>query len=141
MQNKQLSTKDISELLSDKNINPSYQRISILKFLIENREHFSADNIYKALVKEIPTLSKTTVYNTLSLLVEKKIVNTIYINNTEILYDYATKPHAHFQCKVCKKIYDVNFHEELYNKKQIDKHKIEEININLKGICKECKKN
>lgn len=45
-------------------IKPSLQRIAIVEYLMENRIHPTADDIYHALCIQVPTLSKTTVYNT-----------------------------------------------------------------------------
>ena len=52
------------------NIKPSVQRIAIMDYLLAHKTHPSIDEIYLALCKDIPTLSKTTVYNTLKLFVE-----------------------------------------------------------------------
>ena len=43
------------------------QRIAIMEYLMDNPIHPSADDIYTALSPSMPTLSKTTVYNTLKL--------------------------------------------------------------------------
>ncbi len=43
-------------------IKPSLQRIAIVEYLMENRIHPTADDIYHALCIQVPTLSKTTVY-------------------------------------------------------------------------------
>ena len=53
------------ERLLDHNIKPSVQRIAIMQYLMEYPVHPSADDIYTALSPSMPTLSKTTVYNTL----------------------------------------------------------------------------
>ena len=52
-------------------IKPSMQRIAIMEYLMEHRTHPSADEIYTALSPSMPTLSKTTVYNTLKLFSEQ----------------------------------------------------------------------
>ena len=52
------------------NIKPSVQRLAIMDYLLTHRTHPSIDEIYMALCNDIPTLSKTTVYNTLKLFVE-----------------------------------------------------------------------
>ena len=51
-------------------IHPSVQRIAIMDYLIKHRTHPTVDEVYTALSDEIPTLSKTTVYNTLKLFAE-----------------------------------------------------------------------
>lgn len=137
-----LSTiENISKTLHEKGVSPSIQRIKIMQFILNNEHHSSVDSIYKELLHEIPTLSKTTVYNTLALFVEKKIINSITIDNTEILYEQSQKPHAHFQCNVCKSIIDIELNSNLYGISEIENHKVENVNIHLRGICKECRKN
>ena len=64
--------ENIGEYLKAHEIKPSYQRIKIFQYLVENKNHPTVDMIYKALCTEIPTLSKTTVYNTLNLFIEKQ---------------------------------------------------------------------
>lgn len=60
------------ERLLDHNIKPSMQRIAIMQYLMEHPIHPSADDIYTALSPSMPTLSKTTVYNTLKLFSSKE---------------------------------------------------------------------
>lgn len=63
---------DTSNYLKEHGIKPSYQRMKVFQYLVDNHNHPTVDMIYKALCPEIPTLSKTTVYNTLNLFVEKR---------------------------------------------------------------------
>ena len=52
------------EYLLKYNIKPSMQRIAIMDYLMVHRVHPTADEIYNALYPTMPTLSKTTIYNT-----------------------------------------------------------------------------
>ena len=133
--------ENISKMLQEKNVSPSIQRIKILQFIFDNKNHSSVDSIYQELIHEIPTLSKTTVYNTLALFVEKGIINTITIDNTEILYEQSQKPHAHFQCNICKNIFDIDLDSNLYEISEIKNHRVEKVNIHLRGVCNECLEN
>jgi Fe2+ or Zn2+ uptake regulation protein len=56
----------------------------------------SADEIWKAVKKSCPTISRATVYNTLNLLVEKKILKTKIIKEGKIVYDPCIEPHHYF---------------------------------------------
>ena len=67
---------DVVKRLQNHNIKPSVQRIAIMNYLIEHRTHPTVDEIYTALSPSIPTLSKTTVYNTLKLLSEQGAAQT-----------------------------------------------------------------
>ena len=92
------------DLLKSKGVSPSQQRIQILEYLLKNKIHPSVDTIFQNLVNQIPTLSKTTVYNTLALLREKQLIQVI-IDNNEIRYDADTEFHGHFKCLECGAIY------------------------------------
>ncbi len=98
---------DIASHLSENNIKPSLQRMKIFEYLHVNRNHPTVDMIYSCLSKEIPTLSKTTVYNTLNLFVENDVAITVAIEDNELRYDSTTKDHAHFKCIKCEIIYDI----------------------------------
>lgn len=71
------SLDEISQFLSQKGIRPSFHRLKIFEYLINERTHPTADEIYEVLKKEIPAISKATVYNTLRLFLEKQIVQLI----------------------------------------------------------------
>nr|MBP9561759.1 transcriptional repressor [Syntrophorhabdaceae bacterium] len=98
----------ILEKLQQNNIQPSFQRIKILEILDRKREHMNVNLIYEELIKEIPTISKTTIYNALKTFVEKGIVQCLTITPEEVRYDLETTPHHHLLCKRCGRIIDVN---------------------------------
>ena len=77
------------------------QRLEILKFLDENDIHPTADEIYKHLKSANPSLSKTTVYNTLDTLKEHGLIGVLTISETELRYDKIIRLHHHFMCKKC----------------------------------------
>ncbi|EGJ71030.1 ferric uptake regulator, Fur family [Bacteroides coprosuis DSM 18011] len=129
------------ERLEKHEIKPSMQRISIMKYLIENRTHPSVDEIFTALSPAMPTLSKTTVYNTLKLFEEHNAVKMLTIDEKNSCFDIDTSPHAHFFCKECKKIEDLS--DVLPNLKDnsfINGNMITETHFYYKGICKSCLK-
>ena len=133
---------DVVERLQSHNIKPSVQRIAIMNYLMEHRTHPTVDEIYTALSPAIPTLSKTTVYNTLKLLSEEGAAQTLTIDERNTCYDADTTPHAHFLCKRCGKIYDLTSDEsaKTVESMNIEGHEIQEIHYYYKGTCKECKK-
>lgn len=127
--------------LSEFGIKPSLQRIAILDFLIKNRIHPSADTIYNHLSPSIPTLSKTTVYNTLKLLEEERAIVSILIEDKSVRYDADITPHAHFKCKKCEQIFDIPILEtdkvEIANASELT---VTDQQVYLYGYCKECSK-
>lgn len=133
--------ESIGEYLKNNGIKPSYQRIKIFQYLVEKKNHPTVDMIYKALCSEIPTLSKTTVYNTLNLFIEKKIVNVIVIEENETRYDSVMNVHGHFKCEKCGRIFDVNINKGAIEEKALKDFKIKEQHYYFKGICKDCANN
>ena len=119
--------ENIGEYLKAHEIKPSYQRIKIFQYLVENTE--------------IPTLSKTTVYNTLNLFIEKKIVNVIVIEENETRYDSVMAVHGHFKCEKCGKIYDIGINQNILEDDKLKNCEIKEQHYYFKGICQDCSNN
>ena len=131
--------KPIDEYLKDKGIKPSILRIKIFEYLAEKKNHPNVDMIYSELKEQIPTLSKTSVYNTLHLFFEKSIVQSLTLEDNEVRYDADTTPHGHFLCINCRKIYDFNIDEGGIICNNVDfALEIYEKHLYLKGKCKYC---
>jgi len=122
--------------LMENGINPSYQRVKIIEYLLKKRNHPTIDMIFRDLKKEMPRLSKTTIYNTLKLFIEKNIVKPLTIEDNILRYDAETNLHGHFKCNKCGTIVDVNL-----NSKNIDTHVLKNFTITeqhfyFQGNCK-----
>ncbi len=134
---------NVYEYLLSYQIKPSVQRIAIMDYLLKHHTHPSIDEIYMALCQDIPTLSKTTVYNTLKLFVEHGAARMLTIDERNACFDGDVSIHAHFQCKVCGKITDVPLSaEEPEEMKRLKAQgfQIEEMHRYYKGVCPDCLK-
>ena len=125
--------------LREKDLRASPQRIKVLEYLFENKDHPTVDQIYKDIVCEMPSLSRTTIYNTLSVFVEAGLVRVITIEGNETRYDIITKKHGHFKCSSCQVIYD--FDIDLLPGKGLEGFRIDDENVYFKGVCNRCLKN
>ena len=128
------------EYLLSFGIKPSVQRIAIMDYLLTHRTHPAIDEIYLALCEDIPTLSKTTVYNTLRLFVDHGAAQMLTIDERNTCYDADIRLHAHFLCKKCGKIYDLppSMEQEKVSAMKEDGFKVDEIHQYFKGICPSC---
>ncbi|MEG6614920.1 Fur family transcriptional regulator [Peptococcaceae bacterium 1198_IL3148] len=135
------NNKTIEEYLKDHGIKPSFQRIRIFDYLVKHKNHPTVDGIFKALINEIPTLSKTTVYNTLKLFLEQGIVQLLVIEENETRYDADTSTHGHFKCEQCGKVYDISVDLSDVDLTELEKHQVNEQHIYFKGICHGCLNN
>lgn len=120
------------------NINPSHQRVMILKYLVENQCHPSVEQIFSALHDSIPTLSKATVYNTLNLFIEAKLVRTLAIDENETRYDIVMQNHGHFKCTSCGAIYNFAVNIDQLLTDDLRGFQIAEKNVHFHGICPAC---
>ena len=131
--------KTIEKYLKDSGIKPSYQRIRILSYLMDKKNHPTVEMIHKELLHDIPTLSKTTVYNTLKQFVEKGITQIINIEDNETRYDADISTHGHFKCLNCNKVYDFRFGNNSLEISDIEDFDFLQTHLYIKGICKKCK--
>ncbi len=134
----QESSKDI---LVRYGINPSVQRMAIMDYLLSNHTHPTVDEVYVALSEEIPTLSRTTVYNTLRLFSEQGAAQMLTIDEKRVCFDGCVEPHAHFMCKRCGRVTDVPFADRFMTLPlPEDDFRVDESHIYYKGICGGCLK-
>lgn len=94
-------------ILQEAGIRPSVQRVAVYKYLCQNPIHPDVETVYSDLAPDYPTLSKTTVYNTLKLFEEKNIVQSLKIEDDKLRFDAEMKSHIHFKCVECGKIIDI----------------------------------
>jgi len=130
---------NIDIYLSGYGIRPSVQRTAIMRYLLKNLTHPTADEVFESLRKQIPTLSKTTVYNTLKLFVENGAVVYVGIDEKNARFDSVIKPHAHFRCKECGRITDLPMSADYFLPDDFNGI-VDETFFYLKGLCNKCKK-
>lgn len=90
-------TRDnLAEVLRGHGINPTHQRIEIAHAIFSRGEHLSADQVLALVNDRASETSKATVYNTLNLFLEKKLVREVIVDPSKVFYDPNTDPHHHF---------------------------------------------
>lgn len=130
------SASDVSQYLHQHHIRPSFLRVQILKYLAGSHEHPTVDDIYHFLSPDIPTLSKTTIYNTIDLFVRENIVQPLSIEENQMHYDADTSMHGHFMCQHCGKIYDFLLDGLVAD--GLEGFNVESRHVFFKGICPDC---
>ena len=116
------------------------QRIAILDYLDGNKEHPSADEIYRAVSEKFPTMSVATVYNTLDALKRRGVLLEITIDPNKKRFDPGSEPHHHLMCIRCKKVVDVHNEFELtIPLGQRHGFEIMGNHIEFHGLCEQCR--
>ena len=121
-----------------KGIKASFQRLSIYDYLRHTTSHPSVSQIFTDLHPTIPSLSRATVYNTINLFVDKKIVIPVQVDGPEARYDLAEPRHAHFHCVSCQKIFDIAI-EEIGIPEPLADFEVQEAQLHYKGLCPQCR--
>ena len=133
-----ISLEFLTQQLKGKDIRPSYQRIKVLEYLYKKGGHPTADEIFHELSAVIPSLSKSTIYNTLNTFVQAGLVRDIDIDKIENRYDIMLSNHGHFQCTSCGTIYNFNVTIDQVPIDGLNEFEITQKNVYFKGLCPAC---
>lgn len=117
------------------------QRHAILSYLMDAMSHPSADEIYKALARDYPSMSVATIYNNLKLFVEAGLVRELTYGDDSSRFDANMTDHYHMMCEQCGTIVDFEYPQlhdvELEAVRQtgfaLTGHRME-----VYGVCSEC---
>lgn len=82
------------------------QRYAILEYLLDTNVHPTADDIYRTLSPQYPSLSVATVYNNLKLFVEAGLVRELTYGDDSSRFDADLSDHYHAICTECGSMVD-----------------------------------
>lgn len=119
----------------------SKQRNLILNILKEHPCHPTAESIFAWARQQDSSISLATVYRNLNQLAEHGIIKKLEHLGTTTLFDHTLTPHYHFICSKCSKVIDIDDKTAVAISDQLSERTgltINEIDISLRGICKEC---
>ena len=130
--------EELTKLFESKGIKPSLQRLLLFRYMQNCNDHPTVEKIYADLVAHGHALSKATVYNTLTLFVQKGLLRMVGLDHNEARYDILTGDHAHFVCERCGAIYDVAVNFDQLNLLFPQAEQIKQRDIFYRGTCKRC---
>ena len=119
------------------------QREAILKALRNTRSHPTADQIYDEVRKNIPNISKGTVYRNLQVLQDDGAITELKLNDTLSRYEVKQESHYHFRCEKCGRVSDIDMPVDKELDQQVEKRtglKVSYHQLEFRGLCKDCQK-
>ncbi|MCO5265463.1 MAG: transcriptional repressor [Lentimicrobium sp.] len=131
--------QNIVSKLSDAGLKITPQRVAVMKTLLEQSNHPTADELFNEISKDLPGLSPTTIYNTLDTFVEKGLIRRVKTDADVMRYDAVTEHHHHLYCAVSDRMEDYFDPEldqmllEYFRKKQIKGFTVSDIRLQLMG--------
>ena len=106
-------------------------------------EHLAADEVFRRARRELPELSRATVYNTLAAFVEAELLQAVESRGVTLYDPNPDRGHHHFRCRVCDRLYDVHvegveFLRVSGDEAQSAAFTVEKKTVLLGGVCPEC---
>jgi Fur family ferric uptake transcriptional regulator len=122
------------------------QREATLRVLLENEEsHLSAEEIFMLVKQKSPDIGLATVYRTLDLLCELKIIEKLNFGDGVARYEFRTDEHPHHHhhliCLKCGSLSEIeDMLDELEARVERDHNfKIVDHRVSFLGYCERCR--
>jgi Fur family transcriptional regulator, peroxide stress response regulator len=118
------------------------QRRAVLQVVSESAEHPTANEIFEAARRRLPSISFATVYNSLKYLKGAGLIREINFGKGSSRYDRETARHDHAVCSRCGRLVDFDLPETpqlIRAAARRSRFKPESIHLTLVGICPECR--
>ena len=123
-----------ADLLEQRGIKPSAQRVAIAAYVLHTDAHPSADEVWTEVQKTFPMVSRATVYNTLNLFVEKGLLQELVLTEGRLVFDPNTSRHHHLIDERTGRIYDVPWHHvQVSRVDEIEGFDINDYQVLLRG--------
>ena len=144
-----MKTKTEKTLLS-KGIRPTEMRLKIYKYLNRKTYAVSLNEMQKVFIaksEKNKTANRTTFYRNLKTFEDKGLIHQINdgtgvakfaISDKKAKGKYGTDLHMHFHCTVCGKT--ICLPDRISKQNLPDDYEINDVNLVLKGVCKNCSK-
>jgi Fur family transcriptional regulator, peroxide stress response regulator len=120
------------------------QRLAIYQMLAADDSHPSAEEIYRRIKPDIPSLSLGTVYRTLELFEEQGLVARVHAFGDQARFDANLEPHYHLVCIRCRSVSDredSRLQAEPVGEQVLDGFLVLSRQVHLLGICPQCQTN
>ena len=141
---REIVKKIFTEYLTAKSCRKTPERFAILDFIYSKNGHFDTDSLYDAMNKSHFRVSLATLYNTMQLLLECKLVLKHQFGTNLSYYEqsYNNDFHHHLICTNCDSVeeYKDPALKDLIQSKKIKNFTPSLYTFYIFGICKKCAK-
>jgi Fe2+ or Zn2+ uptake regulation protein len=118
------------------------QRLVLYRVLEELGRHAHAEEIARVSSERLPGLSLPTVYATLELFEGLGLVRRVDAGGPAALFDPRTEPHAHFACRRCDKVSDLDAAVDASAAQVAARAggaEPDHVEVLLRGLCADCR--
>lgn len=119
------------------------QRRVILETVLDLDDHPTADQVYDAVTHRMSGISRTTVYRTLETLARMGVITKACHPGKPVRFDTRAEVHHHLVCLRCDEVVDI-FDEHLDSLRIPDTSnfgfEVSDFRVQLRGVCRRCRK-
>lgn len=130
------------KILKDAGLKITPQRVAIMEFFEGNKSHPSINAVYENLKATYPSISVSTVYNTVETLVKNNFLTELPIAKGKSFYDPDMSEHDHAYCVKCGKVFDIEIlqdHKGSDTPESLRDCEIIEIRKTYSIVCRDCR--
>src|SRR3954462_8327865 len=91
-----MSPTNLATLLKRSGVQPSAHRVAVAQYVLDTQAHPSAEQVWTQVKRRFPMISRATVYNSLNLFVEKKLLRQLPLAEGKVVFDPHVEAHPHF---------------------------------------------
>lgn len=136
-----LKIENFKENCTKNGLRLTKQRVAVLTAVQKSTSHPDVETIYNEVKQKISNISVDTVYRTLQTLEDLGLIFRVDNQIPRARFDGDLKKHCHFICTKCGEVFDIFSEIEINIPKKCSEFgEIKHINLQIKGICNNCKK-
>lgn len=129
----------IKQSLEDGGLRCTAQRYAVMAFLMDNKGHPTAAEIFEAVNRVDPRSSRATTYNNLRDLVKAGLVREVAVEGRAGRFDATGMKHHHFICDRCGNVEDVDWYDvPRPASRSLGKRVVRECQLIFRGLCAKC---
>lgn len=132
--------RGFSDYLDAHDMRKTPERYAILNHIMGINGHFTIEELQQLIEGDGFRVSRSTVYNTVELLIQAKIVRRHVFEGMVAQYERITLPHTHLICTSCgkvKEVRDPNF-AAFMNARRFNAFNADHYSLYVYGTCSTC---
>ena len=132
--------RKFNEYLDMHSLRRTTERYAILNRVLNTNGHFTVEELQQMIDSDGFRVSRSTIYNTVELLIDAKILRRHVFEGMQAQYERITMPHTHLVCTTCgkvKEVRDPNF-AAFMNARRFNAFNTDHYSLYVYGTCSTC---
>lgn len=133
---------DFTRRCREAGLSTTHQRTIIYRVLVESQDHPSPELVYERVSREIPEISRATVYKNIHTFIDAGMLREVSELHQTNRLDANLDRHHHLICTRCRKV--VDYHDDQLDGVRLseaepDGFQVNEYRVEIRGLCPACR--